>query len=115
MIFRLSPLTACAALLTLLAGCGEPESGPIRISEIGPALAQSWIVSDDGLRYTFRLRRTSWADGSRVTAGQVVARLRAALSRASRNPLKPSLGAISDIMAMTDEVLEISLTGPRPN
>ena len=83
--------------------------------EIEPALAQSWIVSDDGLRYTFRLRRIDWPDGSRVTAGQVSARLRAAVSRASRNPLKPVLGAVTDIVAMTDDVLEISLSGPRPN
>lgn len=82
--------------------------------EIEPALAQSWIVSDDGLRYTFRVRRTQWPDGSRVTAEEVAARLRAATSRASRNPLKPVLGAMVDAVAMTDQVLEISLTGPRP-
>jgi peptide/nickel transport system substrate-binding protein len=83
--------------------------------EIEPALAQSWIVSDDGLRYTFRIRRGNWADGSRITADQVVERLRAAASRASRNPLKPVLGGIESITAMTDAVLEISLRGPRPN
>ena len=83
--------------------------------EIEPALAQSWIVSDDGMRYTFRIRRAHWADGSPVTADQVATRLRAAASRASRNPLKPVLGAIEDVVAMTDQVLEISLHGPRPN
>jgi peptide/nickel transport system substrate-binding protein len=83
--------------------------------EIEPALAQSWVVSDDALRYTFRIRRTQWADGSPVTAAQVAARLRAALSRASRNPFKPVLGAVENIVAMTDFVLEISLRGPRPN
>jgi oligopeptide transport system substrate-binding protein len=83
--------------------------------EIEPALAQSWIVSDDGLRYTFRIRRASWADGSPVTAQQVAARLRATLSRASRNPLKPVLGAVESINPMTDFVLEIALRGPRPN
>ncbi len=83
--------------------------------EIEPALAQSWIVSDDGLRYTFRIRRTHWSDGARVTAEQVAARLRAAISRPSRNPFKPVLMAIDDIVAMTDEVLEIQLHGPRPN
>src|SRR5687768_14321176 len=31
--------------------------------EIEPALAQRWIVSDDGLRYTFRLARLTWPDG----------------------------------------------------
>jgi peptide/nickel transport system substrate-binding protein len=84
--------------------------------EIEPALAQSWIVSDDGRRYTFRIRRIEWAGaGARVTAEQVASRLRAAISRASRNRLKPALGAIQDVVAMTDEVLEISLVGPRPN
>jgi oligopeptide transport system substrate-binding protein len=83
--------------------------------QIEPALAQSWIVSDDGLRYTFRLRRIEWPGGGKVTAEQVSMRLRAATSDASRNPLKPMLGAIDEIEAMTDEVLEISLKSPRPN
>lgn len=83
--------------------------------QIEPGLAQSWIVSDDGLRYTFRLRRTVWPGGGKVTAQQVVQRLSAAASGASRNPLKPLLGAIDEIEAMTDEVLEISLVTPRPN
>jgi peptide/nickel transport system substrate-binding protein len=83
--------------------------------EIEPALAQSWIVSDDGLRYTFRIRRTEWAGGGRVTAQQVVARLRAALGRTSRNPLKPILGLIDTIEPMTDEVLEFTLKAPRPH
>jgi oligopeptide transport system substrate-binding protein len=110
---NLEPLDPPSAFLT-----EAVAQGLVRFDangEIEPALAQSWIVSDDGLRYTFRIRRASWANGGRVTAQQVVARLRAALSRASRNPLKPVLGAVSDVVAMTDEVLEISLRGPRPN
>jgi peptide/nickel transport system substrate-binding protein len=83
--------------------------------DIEPGLAQSWILSDDGLRYTFRLARLSWPDGSRVTAEQVVQRLKAAGGPASRNPLKPLLGAIAEIEAMTDEVLEITLKSPRLN
>jgi peptide/nickel transport system substrate-binding protein len=83
--------------------------------EIEPALAQSWIVSDDGRRYTFRLRRTLWARGDPVTARQIVERLRAAISRNSRNGLRPVLGAIEQIEAMTEQVLEIRLKAPRPN
>jgi peptide/nickel transport system substrate-binding protein len=83
--------------------------------EIEPALAQRWTVSDDGLRYTFRLARLNWGNGSRVTAEQVVARLRSAAAPSSRNPVKPLLGAIDEVVAMTDEVLEISLKSPRPN
>ena len=41
----------------------------------------------------------------------MAARLRATLSRASRNPLKPVLGAVADVVAMTDEVLERSRAG----
>lgn len=82
--------------------------------EIEPALAQRWIVSDDGVRYIFRLRKAEWAGGGRVTTEQVVARLRAAAAGPSRNPLKPILGAIDEIVAMP-EVIEISLKSPRPN
>jgi peptide/nickel transport system substrate-binding protein len=83
--------------------------------QIEPALAQRWIVSDDGLRYTFRLARAKWSGGAKVTAEQVASRLRAASARTSRNPLKPVLGAIEEIEAMTDDVLEITLKAPRPH
>lgn len=92
--------------------------GLIRFDAAGqlePALAQSWIVSDDGLRYTFRIRRIDWHDGGRVTAQQVVDRLRVAIAPSSRNPLRPILGQIDRVAAMTDEVLEIELKAPRPN
>jgi len=107
------PVTPASALLL-----GTVAQGLVRFDaagEIEPALAQSWIVSDDGLRYTFRLRRTLWARGERVTAKQVVERLQATIARNSRNPLKPALGAIEQIEAMTDQVLEIRLRSPRPN
>jgi len=110
---NLQPLDAPSAFLT-----EAVAQGLVRFDaagEIEPALAQSWIVSDDGLRFTFRLRRTEWESGERVTAQEVALRLRAAISRASRNPLKPVLGAVDEVVAMTDEVLEISLRGPRPN
>jgi oligopeptide transport system substrate-binding protein len=83
--------------------------------QIVPALAQRWIVSDDGMRYTFRLGTAEWAGGGKITAAQVVARFRAAMAPPSRNRLKPLLGSIDEIVAMTEDVLEISLKGPRPN
>ena len=64
---NLRPLDPPAAMLA-----EASAQGLVRFDaagEIEPALAQSWIVSDDGLRYTFRLRRAAWVDGgSRVTA-----------------------------------------------
>ncbi|MGS1018195.1 ABC transporter substrate-binding protein [Allosphingosinicella humi] len=110
---NLKPLTPASAFLV-----EATAQGLVRFEATGqvePALAQSWIVSDDGLRYTFRLANVHWRDGSPVTADQVVARLRAASSAPSRNALKPILGVIDEIEAMTEEVLEISLKAPRPN
>jgi peptide/nickel transport system substrate-binding protein len=83
--------------------------------QVEPALAQSWTVTDDGTSYMFRIARTTWANGGNVTAEQVAVRLRAAVSQASRNRLKPVMGAIAEIVAMTDRVIEIRLRSPRPN
>ncbi len=110
---NLQPLDPPSALLI-----EATAQGLVRFDSSGqiePALAQSWIVSDDGLRYTFRLARSQWADGAAVTAEQVAARLRAAASPASRNPYKPLIMVIAAVEAMTDNVLEISLRAPRPN
>lgn len=107
------PITPASALLL-----DTVAQGLVRFNaagEIEPALAQSWIVSDDGRRYTFRIRRTLWARGEAVTARQVVERLRATIARNSRNALRPVLGAIDQIEAMTDHVLEIRLKAPRTN
>ena len=110
---NLQPLNPPSAFLI-----GAAAEGLVRFDAAGqiePALAQSWIVSDDGIRYTFRLAPRTWQNGSRITAEQVVARLRAAVSGSSRNPLKPNLGAVREIARMTDDVLEITLRGPRSN
>lgn len=110
---NLMPLDAPSAILTqaVAQGLVQFDAG----GQVEPALAQSWIVSDDGLRYTFRLARLRWTEGEEVTAKQVVERLRAAGSRASRNALKPLLGAIAEVEPMTHNVLEISLKSPQPN
>jgi peptide/nickel transport system substrate-binding protein len=78
-------------------------------------LAERWNVSDDGLSYIFRIASKNWPDGSKITAQQVARLLKRQLADRSRNPLKDSLGAIDDIVAMTDRVIEIRLLAPRPN
>lgn len=83
--------------------------------QIEPALAERWIVTDDGLSYIFRLRRAKWSDGGDVTAAQVAKSLRASLSPQSRNPLKPLFGPVTEILAMTDKVVEIRLSEPQGN
>ncbi len=78
-------------------------------------LAERWNVSDDGLSYIFRLAATKWPDGHKVTAQQVAKQLKREIGAHSKNPYRDALGAIDDIVAMTDRVIEIRLTAPRPN
>lgn len=82
--------------------------------QIERALAQRWIVTDNGRSYIFRLRDALWPDGERVTADQVARRLRSIVARRSDNRLKPMLDAIDEIVVITPEVLEIRLLLPRP-
>ena len=82
---------------------------------VEPGLAERWNVSDDGLSYIFRLASGEWSDGGKITARQVARILRQTLASKSNNPLKDTLGAIDEIVPMTDRVLEVRLTAPRPN
>lgn len=78
-------------------------------------LAERWNVSNDGLSYIFRIAPAAWADGRKVDAEQVARALRRAIGGSSRNPLRDPLGAVSEVVAMTDRVLEIRLSAPRPH
>ena len=78
-------------------------------------LAERWNVSDDGLSYIFRIASMQWPDGKKITADQIAKILKRELAAHSRNELKDSLGAVEDVVAMTDRVIEIQLVAPRPN
>ena len=78
-------------------------------------LAERWNVSDDGLSYIFRIASANWPDGKKITAEQVARILKREIGPRSRDELKDTLGAVDDIVAMTDRVIEIRLLAPRPN
>jgi peptide/nickel transport system substrate-binding protein len=78
-------------------------------------LAERWNVSDDGLSYIFRLASGEWADGRKISAQQVARVLKRSISARGKNSLKDAFGAVEDVVAMTDRVIEIRLTAPRPN
>lgn len=78
--------------------------------EVVAALAESWIVSDGGQSYIFRLRRIKWANGAPVTA-EAVARLLAERMRANPNLLA---GLKPEVRAMTERVIEIRLQTALP-
>ena len=83
--------------------------------QIDAGLAERWTVTDDGLSYIFRLRSGTWPSGRKIDAREVARILNRERRSASRNAIKDSIGAISEIVAMTDRVLEIRLVAPRPN
>ena len=97
---------------------GNVAQGLVRFDASGNivgGLAERWNVSDDGLSYIFRIASTKWPDGRKVTAQQVARILKRVTGPRSRSPLKDTLGAVEDIVAMTDRVVEVRLMAPRPN
>lgn len=76
-------------------------------------LAERWTVTEDGLSYIFRLGSGTWPDGRKIDAEQVARQLKRELGPRSRNPLKDQLGAVNEVVAMTDRVVEIGLIAPR--
>ena len=109
----LTPLSAPDAVLIATVG-----QGLVRFDAAGnvvPGLAERWNVSDDGLSYIFRIASADWSGGRKITAQQVARILKRSISESSVNPLKDTAGAVDDIVAMTDRVIEIRLKAPRPN
>lgn len=82
---------------------------------IVPGLAERWNVSEDGLSYIFRIASAQWPDGRKITAEQIAKILKRQIGPKSRNEFKDAVGAIDDVVAMTDRVIELQLIAPRPN
>ena len=82
--------------------------------DILPALAQRWIVEDDGRSYIFRIRRAFWGNGTRVTATDVARMLTARIAALRRLDPDGPLDAVQTVVPMTGEVIEIKLAAARP-
>src|SRR3990167_5095195 len=92
--------------------------GLVAIDENGavvPAIAERWIVTDDGMSYIFRLRNSEWPDGKPMTAEQVRDSLRRTLRDLSGTSLGLDLAPVSEVRAMTGRVIEIRLSSPMPD
>jgi ABC-type transport system substrate-binding protein len=84
-----------------------------------PALADRWIVTDDGQSYIFRLRDGTWTDGTPLTGESARAALRQALAPCANRPpscatipFQVELDAIEEVRAMAGRVVEIRLSRP---
>ena len=83
--------------------------------EVLPALAERWIVTDDGRSYIFRLRNGHWPNGRDLDGASA----RDALKRTIRGLRGTSLGLdlaiVSDVRAMAGRVVEVRLKAPMPD
>ncbi len=80
-----------------------------------PALAERWIITDDGLSYIFRLRNSAWPDAEPLSATYVQDELRRSLRALRGTSLGLDLSKIDEIRAMTGRVIEVTLTSPSPD
>ncbi len=93
------------------------DSGLVTLNAQGetvPALAERWIVTEDGLSFIFRLRDTQWPDGSPMTAESAQAALLSAIAKLEGTSLALDLAPIEEVRAMAGRVIEIRLTSPEP-
>ncbi|MGL4731807.1 MAG: peptide ABC transporter substrate-binding protein [Clostridium sp.] len=92
-----------------------------------PAMAESWTTSEDGLKWTFKLRDAKWSDGKPVTADQFVYSFKRTLDAKTASPYafllfpiknaqEANAGKISldeiGVKATDEKTLEIELKSP---
>jgi len=82
--------------------------------ETVPALAERWIVTDDGLSFIFRLREGTWPDGSELTAASARDALVQAIDGLQGTSLGQDLAPVEEVRAMAGRVIELRLSTPEP-
>lgn len=93
------------------------DSGLVALGADGavvPALAETWIVTDDGLSFIFRLRQGDWPDGSALTAESARTALLAAIEGLEGTSMALDLAPVAEVRAMAGRVIEIRLDHPEP-
>ncbi len=113
---HLDPTAGAAAAIDEVVYANVFE-GLTRIDPAGsvqPALATSWTVSEDGLVYTFALRRdVVFHDGSAFTADDAVFSLQRAMGEDSVNAQKGLFEGIESVAALDGNTLLIELARPQ--
>ena len=97
---------------------GATAQGLVGFDELGrviPALADRWIVTDDGLSYIFRLREGNWANGTPLSGATARTALRRAIDAQRNAPLGQDVAGIEEIRTMAGRVIELRLAAPNPD
>ena len=84
-----------------------------------PGVADSWEMSSNGRTWTFHLRKSTFSDGTPLTAGDVVATAQAILNQAASENGDPGYYAnlsyfVDRITAKDDATVEVRATSGRP-
>ena len=82
--------------------------------QVVPAIAERWIVTDDGLSYIFRLRNSNWSNGDAISATDIRTMLQERLRELEGTSLGLDLAKVVEVRAMTGRVIELRLSGPMP-
>ncbi len=106
---RLSPQAQLVRAATTEGLVGFDEQG-----RVVAALADRWIITDNGQSYIFRLRDGTWPDGKRISADVAATALRKAIAALEGTALGLDLAAIDEVRVMADRVIEIDLVAPVP-
>jgi oligopeptide transport system substrate-binding protein len=96
---------------------GATHAGLIALDANGdviPALADRWIVTDDGRSFIFRLRDGTWPDGRELTSESARAALLGAIRALQGTSLGLDLEPIAEVRATASRVIEIRLSSPVP-
>ncbi|WP_298358599.1 ABC transporter substrate-binding protein [uncultured Litoreibacter sp.] len=83
---------------------------------VNPGVAESWVISDDGLEYTFKLHEgVKFHDGSDLDAGDVVFSLDRARAEDSTNAQKALFANIAGVDAVDATTVKVTLAKPQGN
>lgn len=83
--------------------------------EIKPALADRWIITDDGRSYIFRLREGAWPGGAELTGESARDALRRVIRQLRGTSLGLDLAPVEEVRAMAGRVVEIRLSTAMPD
>src|SRR5688572_17918571 len=88
---------------------GATAAGLVSLDARGdviPALADRWIVTDDGRSFIFRLRDGNWPDGRELSAESARTALVDAIRALEGTSLGLDLAPIEEVRAMAGRVIE---------
>ncbi len=90
------------------------EFNPISSDIIIPDLAESWVRSDDGMTYTFKIHQgVTWQDGEDVTAEDVAFSINRMIEPGEPRPRVGLLSTSTDnAVAIDDYTVEVNLKFP---